>query len=188
MHQSTAASNANTETGRRIANGTEFYHYTDEVPEPVFGEIAHPIREEIHLIERCVHVRSNPESIEFRMDQRRRHDVMLGEEPSLQLPDVHPIHSDDTDRAALLRPDRRQHLHPVARRQQTLRPAIAQRPQARDLPLGADRPVERQRDGDGVVIRRRMRSDLLVLTNVVRLLGRRGHQRPQRRNLVAAHI
>src|SRR5690349_12311613 len=108
----------------------------------------HPIREEINLIECRVHVGRDPKALKFWMNERRRDDVVLRQQPRLQLPDVHSLHRNHTNRPALLRPDRRQHLHPIARCQESLRPAISQHPQPRNLSLGADRAMKRQRDRD----------------------------------------
>jgi hypothetical protein len=48
--------------------------------------------------------------------------------------------------------------------------------------------MERERHRDRVVVRRRMRADLLVLPHVVHLLDRPGHQRPERLDLLAAYV
>ena len=71
---------------------------------------------------------------------------------------------------------------------QPLRPAIAQVAQPRGLALDADALVERQRFGDRVVVRGRVRADLLELPDVVRLRRARRRQRPQRRDVLAAHV
>ena len=66
---------------------------------------------------------------------------------------------------------------------QARRPAVAQVAQPRRLALDADALVERQRFGDRVVIRRRMRADLLELADVARLARGGRRQRPQLRDL-----
>ena len=52
-------------------------------------------------------------------------------------------------------------------RGEPLRPAIAQVAQPRRLALDADSLVERHRLGDGVVVRGRVRADLLELADVL---------------------
>jgi hypothetical protein len=48
--------------------------------------------------------------------------------------------------------------------------------------------MERQRFGDGVVVGGRVRADLLELADVVRLGRACGRERPERRDVLAAHI
>jgi len=49
-------------------------------------------------------------------------------------------------------------------------------------------PSEAERFSDGVVVRRRVRADFLELADVVRPGGRGRRERPQRRDMFAAHV
>jgi len=113
---------------------------------------------------------------------------VLREEPTAELSHVHAVDAVHADRAALVRPDLRDHVDAVARSEELLRPAVTQIAEARDLAIHPDAARERDRHGDGIVIRGRVSPDLLVLANVAFLLDRAGHERPQGFDLVAPNI
>ena len=71
---------------------------------------------------------------------------------------------------------------------QAAHPAIAQVAQPRDLPLDANRVVIDAGLGDRVVVRRRVRPDLLELPDVGRLAPGCGRERPQIGNPLAPHV
>src|SRR5205085_419195 len=74
------------------------------------------------------------------------------------------------------------------RREQLLRPPIAQVAESRDLAIHPDAAVEGDRHGDRVVVRRGVRADLLVLPDVVLLLHPACHERPERLDLLLPNI
>src|SRR5687767_4843968 len=74
--------------------------------------------------------------------------------PAAELGHVHPVDAEDADSAALVRTDRRDHLHPIARGEQLVRPAVAQVAEPSDLAVHPNAAVERDRHRDRVMIRR----------------------------------
>ena len=118
----------------------------------------------------------------------RVHDPVLFPEPAVQLRHVHPRHREEPDSSAVRRVEGREHLDPVILGHETFGPAVPQPAQPRDLALRADGAMKCQRRRDGVVIGRRVGADLFVFPDVLVLLGRGGHERPEFFLLVFPHI
>src|SRR5689334_12875525 len=139
----------------------------------------HLVGEQVDLVDRRVHVRCDADTLELGVHDRRVDDAVLIEQPLTELDVVDAIDLKQRNRSGLPVVERSQRRDPRILRDDSLRPAVAQVAQTCNLALGANASVECERGGDGVVIRGRMGSNLLVLANVVVLLGVRRHQRPE---------
>src|SRR5689334_24952347 len=154
----------------------------------LFDGEEHLVAEAIDLVERRVHVRRNANARELGVIQSRGRDLVVVPEPAGQLAHIEAIDVEDADRAVRVRAHRGEEVDAVALLRESLRPPITEHAEAGDLSISTDAPVERESDGNRIVDRDRVCSDLLVLSNVVDLVRPLRIHRPEILDVVAANV
>jgi len=105
--------------------------------------LEHRFAEPVHLVERGVDVRCDAESVELRVDDRRRDDPVLRPQPALQLRAVDAVDVEECDTSSLLPVQWRKHTYTRALRHESLGPPVAKVAKPRDFPLSTNSAMER---------------------------------------------